>query len=49
MCKEDELPRRTAQVIDKEFIGRVMATFRAGGILNEKAGSFKYGLVVYPK
>ena len=47
--KNAELPKRITQVIDKEFISRVMATFKSGNILNEKASSSKYGLVVYPK
>lgn len=49
VIKNAELPKRIMQIIDKEFVSRVMATFKTGGILNEKAGSNKYGLVVYPK
>lgn len=49
VTKKEDMPKRIAQVIDKEFISRVMATFSSGGILNEKASSLKYGLVVYPK
>ncbi|MDO5131657.1 MAG: DUF3800 domain-containing protein [Eubacteriales bacterium] len=49
VMKDAELPKRIAQVIDKEFISRVLATFKSGGILNEKASSAKYGLVIYPR
>lgn len=43
------LPNRVAKLIDEDFIGRVMATFKANNILNLKASSERYGLVVYPK
>lgn len=49
IIKDEELPKRIAQVIDKEFIVQVMDTFESGGILNEKASQYKYGLVIYPK
>lgn len=44
-----ELPNRVARLIDKNFIGSVLATFRENGILNLKASSEKYGFVIYPK
>ena len=47
--KNAELPKRIAQVVDKKFVSRVMATFNAGAILNEKASTIKYGLVIYPR
>lgn len=47
--KNKELPNRVGNLINKEFIGSVMATFSANGILNEKASHEKYGLVIYPK
>ncbi len=49
VMKDEILPKRIAQVIDKEFISKVIDTFEAGGILNEKASSNKYGLVIYPR
>ena len=49
VVKNADLPKRIMQVIDKEFVSRVMATFKSGCILNEKASSYRYGLVVYPK
>ena len=36
-------------LIDEEFVGRVMATFNKNGVLNTKASSNKHGLVIYPK
>ncbi len=47
--KKKPLPNRVANLIDYDFVGRVMATFSDGGILNEKASSRKYGLVIYPR
>ncbi len=47
--KNKELPNRVGNLINKEFVGSVMATFSANGILNEKASHEKYGLVIYPK
>ena len=44
-----DLPNRVGKLIDKDFVGRVMATFNVNGILNLKASSEKYGLVIYPK
>lgn len=44
-----ELPNRVAKLINKEFIGSVMATFKENGILNLKASPEKYGFVIYPK
>ena len=48
-CEHKELPNRVGKLIDKDFVGRVMATLNANGILNLKASSEKYGLVIYPK
>lgn len=47
--KNGELPNRVARIINKEFVGSVLATFRENGILNLKASSEKYGFVIYPK
>lgn len=47
--KKKELPNRVGNLIDKDFVGSVMATLSANGILNEKASHEKYGLVIYPK
>lgn len=47
--QHEKLPNRIANLIDPSFIGSVMATFNANGILNTKASSNKYGLVIYPK
>lgn len=47
--KKKELPNRVGNLIDKEFVSRVIATLSANGILNEKASQEKYGLVIYPK
>lgn len=44
-----ELPNRVAQLINKEFVGSVLATFKENGILNLKASPEKYGFVIYPK
>ena len=43
------LPNRVGKVVDEGFIRRVMATLKEGGVLNLKASSNSYGLVVYPK
>ena len=47
--EQKELPNRVGKLIDKDFIGRVMATFKVNDILNLKASSERYGLVIYPK
>lgn len=47
--KKKELPNRVGNLINKEFVGKVMATLSCNGILNEKASQEKYGLVIYPK
>lgn len=48
--KKEALPNRVGRVVDKVFIGRTMATLKAGGVLNLKANSSNdYGLVIYPK
>ena len=43
------LPSRIGNVIDTQFVCWTMDCFEKGGILNTKASSNKYGLVVYPK
>lgn len=44
------LPNRVANVIDDNFVKRVMITLRTSGRLNLKANeSNMYGLVIYPK
>lgn len=44
------LPKRVGNTIDKEFVGRVMATLKKSGKLNLKANERNvYGLVIYPK
>jgi len=47
--KKRELPNRVGCLINKEFVGRVMATLSVHGIFNENASREKYGLVIYPK
>lgn len=47
--KKVPLPNRVAKLINEDFVGSVMATFKANNILNLKASSEKYGLVIYPK
>lgn len=47
--EKENLPNRVSKLIDKKFVGQVMATFKSNGILNTKASSEKYGLVIYPK
>jgi hypothetical protein len=47
--KKESLPTRVGRLIDNNFVGSVLATFSANNILNEKASSKKYGLVIYPK
>ena len=47
--ENENLPNRVARLIDKKFVGQVMATFKSNGILNIKASQEKYGLVIYPK
>ncbi len=43
-------PKRVNRLIDDNFVGSVMATLKAGDVLNLKANSAnKYGLVIYPK
>ena len=49
VMKKEPLPKRVEQIIDTTFITRTMATFESGGILNLKASSQKYGLVIYPR
>lgn len=44
------LPNRVANVIDNNFVKRVMATLKTSGRLNLKANeSNQYGFVIYPK
>lgn len=47
--KKGTLPNRVSRLIDNDFVGRVMAAFAQGNILNLKASPEKYGLVIYPK
>ena len=47
--QKENLPNRVGNLIDRDFVGSVMATFNEGHILNTKASSTKYGLVIYPK
>ena len=48
--KNKELPKRVANVIDKHFVGRVMATLKQAERINLRANEkHTYGLVVYPK
>lgn len=47
--QKENLPNRVGNLIDNDFVGSVMATFNGGNILNTKASSAKYGLVIYPK
>lgn len=47
--EKTSLPNRVANLIDADFVGRVMATFKENNILNLKASSEKYGFVIYPK
>lgn len=42
--KKETLPNRVAQLIDSDFVGRVMATFHVNGILNLKASSNKQSI-----
>ena len=45
-----DLPNRVGQLIDKKFVGSVMATLKKSNKLNLKANkSNSYGLVIYPK
>lgn len=44
------LPNRVANVIDDDFVKKVMITLRTSGRFNLKANeSNQYGLVIYPK
>ena len=44
------MPNRVANVIDDNFVKRVMATLKKSGRINLKANeSNPYGLVIYPK
>lgn len=48
--KKESLPKRVERVVDESFIRSVMATFKAGKILNLKAsGTHPFGFVIYPK
>ena len=49
VIKKEPLPKRVEQIVDTTFLNRTMATFTSGNILNTKASSNKYGLVIYPK
>ncbi len=48
--KKNDLPNRVTNVIDKKFVGSVMATLKKSNTLNLNANkSNRYGLVIYPK
>ena len=48
--KKNDLPNRVGKLIDKKFVGSVMATLKKSNKLNLKANkSNSYGLVIYPK
>lgn len=48
--KKEVLPNRASKVLDDAFVRSVIATLRAGGVLNLKASTRNtYGLVIYPK
>lgn len=48
--KEGKLPNRVINLIDKKFIGSVMATLKKANIFNLNANKANsYGLVIYPK
>lgn len=48
--REKALPNRVSKVIDKAFVGRVMATLKHSNKLNLKANEKNtYGFVIYPK
>lgn len=48
--KKNDLPNRVANLIDRKFIGSVMATLKRAKIFNLDANkSNGYGLVIYPK
>lgn len=46
---KEPLPKRVGNLIDPDFVGSVMATLSKNDVLNLKASSQKYGLVIYPK
>jgi hypothetical protein len=49
-AKQEALPNRVGRVVDKAFVGRIMATLKEGDALNLRANSQnRYGLVIYPK
>lgn len=48
--RNENLPKRIANVIDENFVKRVMITLKQSGRINLKANeSNPYGLVIYPK
>lgn len=48
--RKETLPKRIANVIDENFVRRVMITLKKSGRINLKANeSNPYGLVIYPK
>ena len=47
--ENEPLPNRVAKLINKDFVGSVMATLKENGVLNLKASSEKYGFVISPK
>lgn len=47
--EQSALPNRVSNIIDNDFVGSVLATFKENHIINLKASSEKYGFVIYPK
>ena len=48
--RKEDLPNRVGKLIDKKFIGSVLATLKESNTLNLKANkNNRYGLVIYPK
>lgn len=47
--KKENLPTRVGKLINNIFVENVLNTLSINGVLNEKASSQKYGLVIYPK
>lgn len=48
--RQEELPKRVANIIDEGFVKRVLVTLRESGRINLKANETNpYGLVIYPK
>jgi hypothetical protein len=47
--QKENLPTRVGRLIDNDYVGSVLKTLSVNGVLNEKASTQKYGLVIYPK